>query len=381
MLAADGSVEYVISTWRDAQAEVEYRDALDASVRQARELADAYKAARNEAIEASTAKTAFLSRMSHELRTPLNAVLGFAQLLALDPLTAEQAEAVEHIRSGGRHLLDLINEILDISRIEAGRLALSMEPVDAGEVVAEAVDLVRPAGPAVRRVGRRAGLRRAEGAGVYADRQRMRQVLLNLVSNAVKYNRPGGSVRVGCRPGGSGEVVVEVSDTGPGIADELLPRLFQPFDRLGAESSGVEGTGIGLALADGLARAMGGRIDVATRLGTGSTFTLVLRGVDAAPRTAPCPPSRSPTCGAPATCASSTSRTTRRTPRSWRGWSRCGRAAGSRSPLTAPSAWPRRCASPRTWSSSTCTCPTCPATRCWGGFVRCPAAPASRSSW
>jgi CheY-like chemotaxis protein len=123
-----------------------------------------------------------------------------------------------------------------------------------------------------------AGARRAVDA-VYADRQRTTQVLLNLVSNAVKYNRPGGSVRVQRRSGGPGEVFFEVSDTGPGIPPELLPRLFEPFDRLGAENSDVEGTGIGLALADALARAMCGRIEVSTTVGAGSTFTLVLRAV------------------------------------------------------------------------------------------------------
>ena len=281
ILATDGSVEYIISTWRDAQAEVEYRDALAASERQARGLADAYREARNEAIDASTAKTAFLSRMSHELRTPLNAVLGFAQLLALDPLTAEQAEAVDHIRTGGRHLLDLINEVLDISRIEAGRLTLSMEVLDAVEVLAEAVDLVRPLAQQLD-VPVSTTDPAGRAAPVYADRQRVRQVLLNLMSNAVKYNRPGGHVVVGCRAGGPGEVVLDVTDTGAGIADELLPRLFQPFDRLGAETSGIEGTGIGLALADGLARAMAGRIEVSTQLGVGSTFTLVLTAAAAA---------------------------------------------------------------------------------------------------
>ncbi len=265
----------IIGTMRDAQAEVEYREEMAASERQARSLVDAYEAARDEAVRASTAKTAFLSRMSHELRTPLNAVLGFAQLLALDPLTPEQAEAVHHIRTGGRHLLDLINEIVDISRIEAGRLSLSMETVDSAAVLAEAVELVRPLqqqyGVLVAACGGRAV------PAVHADRQRTTQVLLNLVSNAVKYNRPGGSVRVECRAGGPGEVLFEVSDTGPGIPQELLSRLFEPFDRLGAENSDVEGTGIGLALAEALARAMGGRIEVSTTLGRGSTFTLVLR--------------------------------------------------------------------------------------------------------
>ena len=201
----DGSPGSIIGTMRDAHAEVEYREALAASERQARDLVDAYEAARDEAVRASTAKTAFLSRMSHELRTPLNAVLGFAQLLALDPLTPEQAEAVHHIRVGGRHLLDLINEIVDISRIEAGRLSLSMETVDSVGVLAEAVELVRPLAQQHDVVVVTAGARRGV-AGVHADRQRTRQVLLNLLSNAVKYNRPGGSVRVQRRRGGPGEV-------------------------------------------------------------------------------------------------------------------------------------------------------------------------------
>ncbi len=273
---AETGERYVVATWRDAQAEADYREALAASERQARDLVDAYEAARDEAVRASTAKTAFLSRMSHELRTPLNAVLGFAQLLALDPLSPEQAEAVHHIRAGGRHLLDLINEIVDISRIEAGRLSLSMETVGSTAVLAEAVELVRSLAQQHDVLVVAATPRRAV-ADVYADRQRTTQVLLNLVSNAVKYNRPGGSVRVECRAGGPGEVVFEVSDTGPGIPQELLPRLFEPFDRLGAENTDVEGTGIGLALADALARAMGGRIDVSTEVGTGSTFALVLR--------------------------------------------------------------------------------------------------------
>ncbi len=280
VLGPDGSLVSIIGTMRDAQAEVEYREALFASERQARDLLDAYEAARDDAVRASSAKTAFLSRMSHELRTPLNAVLGFAQLLALDPLTPDQDEAVQHIRTGGRHLLDLINEIVDISRIEAGRLSLGMETVDSAAVLAESVELV---GPLARQFEVAVAVADTDPAvsDVHADRQRTIQVLLNLMSNAVKYNRPGGSVRVDCRTGAPGEVAFEVSDTGPGIPEELLPRLFEPFDRLGAENSDVEGTGIGLALADALARAMGGRIEVTTEVGSGSTFVLVLRAAHA----------------------------------------------------------------------------------------------------
>ncbi len=275
VIAPDGSIEYVITTWRDAQAEVEYRDALAASEQQAQDLADAYQAARNEANAANAAKTMFLSRMSHELRTPLNAVLGFAQLLALDPLTQDQTQAVQHIRRGGLLLLDLINEVLDIARIETGRLSLSMEVVDARAVVAEVVALLQPLAGA-HEVSVTTVDPDGPSVHVQADQQRVKQVLINLLTNGVKYNHTGGSVQVGCRARDSGEVAFDVTDTGPGLPAELLPRLFQAFDRLGAESTDVEGTGLGLALADGLARAMGGRIEVLTAPGAGSTFTLVL---------------------------------------------------------------------------------------------------------
>jgi PAS domain S-box-containing protein len=275
VLDADGTMLYVVSAWRDAQAEVDYRTALTESQREALDLAAAYEVARNEAMEANLAKTAFLSRMSHELRTPLNAVIGFAQLLALDPLTEDQLDAVQHIRTGGKHLLELINEILDISRIEAGRLSLSMEAVTVGDAVSEALDLVRPiatdAGIALH-----SAEARASRLTVSADRQRAIQILLNLLTNAVKYNRPSGEVTVSVDELPDGQVAVRVADTGMGIATENLARLFQPFDRLGAEASAIEGTGIGLTLSQGLARVMGGHIDVETEVGRGSVFSLVL---------------------------------------------------------------------------------------------------------
>lgn len=236
------------------------------------EAEQALQRAKDEALSASLAKTAFLSRMSHELRTPLNAVLGFSQLLSFDTLTADQADAVEQIQLGGRHLLDLINEILDISRIEAGRISLSFESLAVDDVVAEAVELVR--GLAEKDL---ITVTAAHDAGVYvwADRQRCIQVLVNLLSNAVKYNRPFGRVEVMCSQQ-DGNVRVSVADTGMGIAEGDLPRVFEPFERLGAQNSGIEGSGIGLALSQGLARAMHGRIEVESVSGEGSTFTLVL---------------------------------------------------------------------------------------------------------
>jgi PAS domain S-box-containing protein len=232
------------------------------------------QAARLAAEAANQAKNEFLSRMSHELRTPLNAVIGFAQLLELDDLPAEQSESVGQILKGGRHLLGLIDEVLDLARIETGRLKLSPEPVVVADVFADVVELVRPLASAsnVQFVDWRA----AEGLHVLTDRQRLTQILLNLVSNAVKYNRPGGTIRLACEHARAGCLRIDVIDTGPGIRADDLPLLFAPFERLGAEQRGVEGTGIGLALSRHLAEAMGGSLDVTTILGRGSTFSLVL---------------------------------------------------------------------------------------------------------
>lgn len=227
-----------------------------------------------EAERANAAKSEFLSRMSHELRTPLNSILGFAQLLELDELDDDQRDSVQHILTAGRHLLELINEVLDIARIEAGRMTLSLEPVPATDVLADVVALLAPL------AGRRGiTISTGGGDGVYAlaDRQRLTQVLLNLLSNAIKYNRVGGSVTMGCsRVDGTG-VVITVADTGRGIPPELVDRLFTPFDRLGVEAvSSEEGTGLGLVLSRHLAVAMGGSLDVVSRPGEGSTFTVTL---------------------------------------------------------------------------------------------------------
>ncbi len=236
-----------------------------------------------EARSASLAKTQFLSRTSHELRTPLNAILGFAQLLEVDLAGTAQAAQVEHVRNAGRHLLTLIDEVLDIARIESGDLKLNLEPQCLATLAQEAADLLRPLADRqsieLRLTPKLAGL------VVLADRQRLRQVLINLLSNAVKYNRPGGVAEIDAEPGGD-QVLVAVRDTGVGIRSELLPRLFAPFERLEAEQAGVEGTGLGLALSRQLMLHMGGDIEVRSVLGQGSVFTLRLqrarRGGDAA---------------------------------------------------------------------------------------------------
>ncbi len=231
--------------------------------------------ARQDADRANAAKSEFLSRMSHELRTPLNAILGFGQVLETSGLDEEDQEGVEHILKAGRHLLSLINDVLDLSRIEAGRLAISPEPVYAGELIDDALSLIRP-----QANERAIQLVVEEGpceVHVLTDRQRCRQALLNLLSNAVKYNHDGGTVEVTCTAIEDGERLrIAVMDTGSGIDPDRIAQLFEPFERLGAETSGVEGTGLGLALTKQLMDRLGGSIGVQSRPREGSTFWIDL---------------------------------------------------------------------------------------------------------
>jgi PAS domain S-box-containing protein len=249
--------------------------ALDIADRKAAE--EAARLARLESERANRAKSEFLSRMSHDLRTPLNAVLGFAQLLESEPLAPGQRESVTHILNGGRHLLDLINEVLDIARIEAGELSLSPEPVPIGLIIQQVVDFVAPLGlPRAIQVYADVGVDCP--THVKADQQRLRQVLLNLLGNAVKYNRDGGSVRVSCSERSGTRVAISVTNTGAGIPAHKLPLLFRPFERLGAEQGSVEGTGLGLAVSKALTEAMGGTIGVHSDPAEGTTFWIELPG-------------------------------------------------------------------------------------------------------
>ena len=258
-----GEVTGAVVVFTDVTARKELEHA--AALRQAAEVANA-------------AKSEFLSRMSHELRTPLNAILGFGQLLERSDLDERQHRHVEYVIKGGRHLLRLIDEILEISRLESGTLPVSIEPVMIGDAVNESLQMIEPLANE-RSISLTADLGVFASCYVRADLQRFKQILLNLLSNAVKYNHPHGAVSVTAHSDGE-MLALRVADTGPGIAAEYLPRVFSPFDRLGAESSGVEGTGLGLALSRRFAEAMGGSLDVTSPAASGAIFELRLARSD-----------------------------------------------------------------------------------------------------
>jgi signal transduction histidine kinase/CheY-like chemotaxis protein len=251
-------------------ATVQLRDALREQSRLEREAAHAREVAES----ANLAKSEFLSRMSHELRTPLNAILGFGQLLEMDALEAEQGENVDQILKAGRHLLSLIEEVLDISRIEAGTMRFSLEPVDIYSALGDVAALIAPVAESAS-IKLLANLQAGSEVFALADRQRLRQVILNLLSNAVKYNVPGGTVTLSVDREGE-RVRINVADTGPGIAPGKLKRLFVAFDRLDAEQGTVQGTGLGLALSKSLVEGMGGTIVADSSPGEGSVFTVEL---------------------------------------------------------------------------------------------------------
>jgi signal transduction histidine kinase/ActR/RegA family two-component response regulator len=234
----------------------------------------AFREAKEEADQANQAKSEFISRMSHELRTPLNAILGFGQLIEMQNPTEVQRNRINHITRAGHHLLHLINELLDMSRIEAGRLHLSLEPVCLATALNEALDLIRPLA-ADRSIKISTPIIDPK-CYVLADNQRFCQVLLNLVSNAVKYIPLDGKVTISYESLAYSNIRVSITDTGPGIPADKLARLFTPFDRLGKEHSAIEGAGLGLALCKRLMQAMGGTIGADSTPGIGSTFWIEL---------------------------------------------------------------------------------------------------------
>jgi signal transduction histidine kinase/DNA-binding response OmpR family regulator len=230
---------------------------------------------------ANAAKSEFLSRVSHELRTPLTSVLGFGELLSLTELDTEQHEWVELVLTAGKHLLALLDDVLDIARIEAGQLALTVEPVAVETLVEDACELARPLARAAG-IQLRRDPRRARHGYVRGDFQRLRQVLLNLLSNAIKYNRPSGSVTVSVQDRPPDRTRISITDTGKGLTEDELTRLFVPFERLDASLAGIPGTGLGLVLSRELTESMGGSLGVRSDRGVGSTFWVELAVIEPA---------------------------------------------------------------------------------------------------
>ena len=242
-----------------------------------KEMEKSLSDAKEQAETANRAKTEFLSSMSHELRTPLNAVLGFSQLLAMDtqsPLVKEQLECVDEIKKAGRHLLELINDVLDLAKIETGKMSISLEPVKLASIMEEALMLMKPMAQK-----HQVDIVRLEEACcceyVMADALRIKQVVINLISNAIKYNRENGQVRLSCQMQGD-YVQMKIADTGVGIPEEELASIFEPFHRIEATRNSVEGTGIGLSVVKRLMEKMNGGVRVESTLGVGSVFTLLI---------------------------------------------------------------------------------------------------------
>ena len=278
-------VSLAITAMRDAEGDL--KGYLGVAIDQTqRQRAAELELARERAEIASRAKSEFLSRVSHELRTPLNAMLGYAQLLKLpddSPLSASQAERVQLIETAGWHLVRLIDDVLDLSRIEGGHMTLSLETIDLRAVLADAGRLVAPQASArgVTIALPDAAASPPAAWAVRADGTRLRQVFVNLFSNAIKYNVAGGRVDVALLERREGMVGIRVEDTGHGLDPTQMARLFAPFDRLGVEASGVEGTGIGLVITKRLLELMDGRIEVESTPSVGSSFTVFLPAADA----------------------------------------------------------------------------------------------------
>jgi PAS domain S-box-containing protein len=286
-LRKDGAIVWVslaVALARDANGQPKHFISVvhDLTLRRRAE-SELVEAAASE--RANKAKTQFLGRMSHELRTPLNAVIGFTQLLQLNDghnLLPQQLERLGHVRTAADHMLELIEEVLDINRAEADELSLDLRREALDSIVNDARALVDDSAA-------KAGVRltlalspMASQVQVLTDRRRLMQALLNLLSNAIKYNRPGGSVDVGVdlEPD---HIAIHVRDTGPGLSGEQIAHLFEPFNRLGAERTGVSGTGLGLVITRRLVEALGGKLRVKSALGEGSCFTIALRRVENAP--------------------------------------------------------------------------------------------------
>jgi signal transduction histidine kinase/ActR/RegA family two-component response regulator len=289
LLGGEGRLQYIIHRVEDVteyvllqQKEAEQAE-LTAELRTRGEKMEAEIFARSQELRelnrqleaANNAKSEFLSRVSHELRTPLASILGFGELLGMSELAEREESYVAAIVRAGNHLLQLINEVLDISRIESGTFSMSIAPVNLSAVLQETVDLVRPLA-AAHGVSLEENLGEAKSFFVSADPQRLKQVCINLLSNAFKFNRPGGSVTIVVDPPDQERIRVSVIDTGFGIPPSSLGKLFVPFERLDAVQRGIEGTGLGLSLSRGLVEGMNGRMGTTSVEGEGSTFWVEL---------------------------------------------------------------------------------------------------------
>ena len=304
----DGSTRWLASRSipvRDERGRIVRRVGVNWDITESKD-ADVARQDKALAERASEAKSQFLSRMSHELRTPLNAVLGFTQLLELEADTAldtavarsTRRDQVAHIRNAGEHLLSLINDMLDLSNLDTGNVRLETQAVPLAGLVAEALPLVQAL---AERHGVSLRVGPVEGSA-HADRMRLRQVLLNLLTNAIKYNRTGGEVHIDAHAADDGTVRLRVRDTGRGMTATQLASLFEPFNRLGLEREGIEGTGIGLAIVKALMERMQGRVAVSSQAGQGTSFELTLESAAAS--------------GAPESSASTTAPTLARCDRS-----------------------------------------------------------------
>ncbi|MDQ6847677.1 MAG: ATP-binding protein [Candidatus Dormibacteraeota bacterium] len=282
----DGRVLDISARWavqRDTNGRPAAVLEINRDISNEKRAADELRHARDAAEQASNAKSEYLSRMSHELRTPLAAMLGFSDLLEMREPREDQLSAIDAIQRAGSHLLSLVNDVLDIARIEAGRETLSLQPQDVRAVLEECVGLVTQTANE-RRMTLSMRIDGPDRIYVRADRQRLVQVLLNLLTNAIKYGTEGGHVIAGAAAR-DGAVEIDVIDDGPGLDETEQQRLFQPFERLGAERGNIQGTGLGLALARQLTVAMGGTLALRSSKGDGATFTVRLQqatGTDAA---------------------------------------------------------------------------------------------------
>lgn len=265
ILDKDKKIHRYLALFSDVTARKQYEEEIQ-------RLSDSQlNKAKLEAEKANLAKSEFLSSMSHELRTPMNAVLGFAQLLESENLTEDQLDSVKEILTAGHHLMNLINEVLDLSKIEADKLEVCLEKIDLNDLLQTCLNLIQPL--AVRNE-----IKIVDNCSanckfyVRADKLRLKQVLLNLISNAIKYNRPDGSVSLSCTVISPESLRINVADSGNGLSEAQLAKLFQPFERLNAKNSNIEGTGIGLMITKKLVEAMRGSIGVSSKIGEGSCF-------------------------------------------------------------------------------------------------------------